>query len=105
MNATIKFSKDKFNENKAILNLSGALVLGNIKDIKSRILRHYNKYKMIELKGSSIDDIDLSFIQLVNSLKLSAKKDKKNIITDFEFNEQTMNLIEGAGFNSKLRPL
>ncbi len=83
----VKPSRKK-GESKVEINLTDELTIYSIEDIKDDITEAVNKYEIIEIVGKSIKNMDLTFVQLINSVQKTAEKTKKTLILDIELNEE-----------------
>jgi len=87
----MKVSKSK-KENKVTFNVEGSLSLSNITGIHSEFLNNSKDFESVLIKGDNITDIDLSFVQLVYSLRKS-----KKLELDIKLNEEQQSILNIAG--------
>lgn len=94
-NIQIKSSSKKGDKKVKIL-LSDELTIYTIEDIKDDIIGAVQKYDDIEIQGDNIKEMDLAFVQLINSVKETAKKDGKTLSIDFVLSEENKNLFDST---------
>jgi len=88
---------DGTNPLKGIITIIGELSINNSVEIKSAMLENLNKFEQFSIKLQDIINIDVSGIQLLQSLKLA-----KPLNFDIEASLQNdiKGIIENSGFNS-----
>ena len=84
-------SKNKI-EDKVTFTIDGSLSLSNISVLYSEFLKNCAEFQTVLIKGENITDIDLSFVQLVHSLK----KNKK-VELNLTLNEEQLSILNIAG--------
>jgi hypothetical protein len=87
----MKVSKNK-KENKVTFAVDGSLSLPNITNIHSELLKNSTDFDNVLIQGKDITDIDLSFVQLVYSLRKN-----KNVELKLELNEEQISILNIAG--------
>ncbi len=84
-------------ETETQLNFSGDLTLNNVEAIKKDIISLIKDATKIKVEIRKVTNIDLSFIQLLYSMK---KQFKENITFDIELPETLKSMMENAGFSN-----
>lgn len=79
------------------IKFSGNLTLQNIAGIKTEIDKVLAKAKSLQLTASEVEDIDLSFVQLILSLKAYCKTKSISVETKFELPNESERLLAKAG--------
>ena len=92
----IKPSKKK-GENKVEINLIDELTIYTIEGIKENIIEAVNKYQDIEIKGTDIKNIDLTFVQLLDSIQKTVTNKGKNLTLDIQLNDENKVLFDNTG--------
>ena len=72
--------------------MEGSLSLPSITDIHSKLMKNSADFKNVLIEGSNISDIDLSFVQLIYSLKKN-----KDVELKLELNEEQLSILNIAG--------
>lgn len=87
----MKVSKNK-KENRVTFTVDGSLSLPNITAIYSELSKNSTDFENVLIQGEEITDIDLSFVQLVYSLKKNKKVELK-----LNLNEEQLSILNIAG--------
>ena len=82
---------------QVVATLSGSLTVPNIGGIKSELDKVIGKAKSLKMEATEVDDVDLSFVQLVLSLKAYCKTKGIVFETKFEFPAESQRLLDKAG--------
>lgn len=83
-------------KNKVTIILSNELTIYTIENIKDEIIKAVNKYDDIEISSNNIKNMDLTFVQLINSIQKSAIKKGKKLNVNIELNEENKILFENT---------
>ncbi|MBI9052529.1 MAG: hypothetical protein JEY96_01845 [Bacteroidales bacterium] len=97
-------SKNK-EEKKVKITFENDLTIYSIEDFKAKFIEAYNKYDVINIKLKNVNNVDLTFIQLLYSLKEDSKKTNKSISFDFEFPEDLELLLNNSDLSKVFRKL
>ncbi|TCO10932.1 STAS domain-containing protein [Natronoflexus pectinivorans] len=98
---TENFNVD-FKENNGQLDiaLSGQLTINSIKKITEEIKSHIKNPKSVSVFVNDVDNIDLTFIQLLQSIKNSGKKNGYEVSFSMKLPEDLSALLKNAGFSN-----
>jgi anti-anti-sigma factor len=103
MNETDVFiNQIKNDDGSAVITLSGNLTISNSEKIQHSLIEAFKLSINISIEINEIENIDLSFIQLIYSLSKESKNFGKNINITSKLNEDMRLLIENAGFSKLL---
>ena len=80
--------------------LKGNITIQQTETLKNELLSTIKKMNSIYISGKNIEDIDVTFIQLMYSLKSSMTKQNKQINYDIELPEELTELLDNTGFKS-----
>jgi anti-anti-sigma regulatory factor len=95
---TIDIMKEKKGEpRKGILTLENEITFANSKELLENYLASKDNFDVLVMQGN-IDNIDLTGIQAIFSIRKSLAKDGKSLSLSLKMNEETQNLILRAGF-------
>ena len=83
-------------ENKVKIILSDELTIYTIEDLKEKITSTVNKYDKIEITADSIKNMDLSFVQFINSIQKSSEKSGKLVTLNIHLNEENKALFDNS---------
>ena len=100
-NIKIKPSKKK-GESKVSIILENELTIFSVEAIKDNIIEAIKKYDMIEFVLKNISNMDLTFVQLFYSIKISAEKLNKKVSFDVELSDDIESLFENSDLNKAL---
>ncbi len=94
----------KFNQKKdeLIINCSGQLTINSIEKISEKIKDQIKEVSKVSIDVKEVDNIDLTFIQLIYSIKNSGKKNGYQVAISMELPEDLKSLIINAGFGKLL---
>lgn len=100
MNETDVFiNQIKKDDGSNVITLSGNLTISNSKKIQQSLIEAFKPLKNISIEINEVENIDLSFIQLIYTLSVESKNFGKNINITSKLNEDLRLLIENAGFS------
>jgi len=94
-------SKDSDNQ-RIEITLRGELTVSHIDTIRNEILKLSKGSDYVRLNVSEITMIDLSFLQLLISMKKSEGEWVKEFTAELKVEEEFNNLITTTGFNLKI---
>jgi ABC-type transporter Mla MlaB component len=93
-----KVTPAKSNGDKiARVDLQGDLSLNTIVELKDLLLDIIDKYQQFDIKISNVDTIDLGFMQLLQSFRWTAEKQKKVVELEFSLTDEQAQLLSNAG--------
>jgi ABC-type transporter Mla MlaB component len=84
------------------LTLSGDLSLNNVKAIKDDLEAYLNKSEGVKVLVKDVDNIDLGFIQLIQSFAWTLLKSNKQTDIEMELSPDQQKLLNNAGIKLKL---
>ncbi|HKL38524.1 MAG TPA: STAS domain-containing protein [Bacteroidales bacterium] len=90
-------------ENKARMVVEKELTIYTVLEIKENFLDAINQYNELDVQIKNVENIDLSFIQLIESLRKTAEEYDKKISISAELVDETQTLVDNAGFDPILR--
>ncbi|WP_075603320.1 STAS domain-containing protein [Saccharicrinis aurantiacus] len=101
MDAPFKIDVNK-SDTETNIAVSGDLIINHIEKIKEVFDSSidFSKNLIIDLNG--INSIDITFIQLIISLKKSFQSSDNQIVFKNNFNDEVKILLQNAGFNNLL---
>jgi anti-anti-sigma regulatory factor len=100
---TENFNSD-YKENKDLLEItfSGQLTINNIKKINESVKSHLRSPGAVSIHVKDVDNIDLTFIQLLQAIKNSGKKKGFSVQTGMELPNDLKALLINAGFGKMI---
>jgi len=87
--------------NQLTIVFEGNLDLKNINNIKDELISVYSSNNNLLLKITNVQTIDLSFIQLLISLKKELLTSKKECSIELNLNDELNNLLSNSGIDLK----
>ncbi len=81
---------------EAVITLAGFLDISNIERIREELLNLETEKKKIVFKMVEVENIDLSFLQLL----IAYKKQHEAVRFRWEIDEEFSHLIKGSGFQN-----
>ncbi len=90
-------------ENKARMTIRKELTIYTVLEIKDNFLNAIEKYDELDVHIQKVENIDLSFIQLIESLRKTAEEYGKTISVSAELTDETRDLVENTGFDPILQ--
>lgn len=87
---------------KSIIVFEGNLTLKNINKIKNKLAEAVHKSNNIEIVAGNVDNLDISFIQLLFAAFKTAQIESKVITFKLSLTDELRILVERAGFTSLL---
>jgi anti-anti-sigma factor len=97
----VKISKSE-KRNTCAISLEGELTLNNVTSIKKELIDALEKCDSLQLRIRDVKSIDLSSIQLLDSLKKTCKDLGKPIAIEMTLNPDAEILFARTGFGSFL---
>ncbi len=95
------FSVDvKHDKNQSKILISGELIINHICKIRESILDAVDFSNNLDIHITNPSSLDVTFIQLVSSLKKSLENKGKECTIEGGFSEEIHGLISNAGFNN-----
>jgi len=91
----IKPSRKK-GEKKVEIVLNDELTIYTIESAKDDIIEAVKKYDNIVINGTQIKNMDLTFVQLINSIQKSMEKTKKTLELNLVINDEIKELFENT---------
>ncbi len=82
---------------ESTLTLSGSLTVARITEIKEAFDRALGNSQKLNIKASNIDSIDLTFVQLILSLKKLCQQKGIELTTNIDLNPEQTQLLQRAG--------
>jgi len=92
-------SKSK-KDNKAEIILESELTIYSIENIQEQILNTLEKHKSISISIQNVSNIDLSFIQFLYSLRITANEQSKQVEMFADLNKETQVLFSNSGISN-----
>jgi anti-anti-sigma regulatory factor len=90
-------------ESKARMTIKKELTIYTVLEIKEYFLEAIEKYNELDIRIKKVENIDLSFIQLIESLKKTGEEYGKALSISAELADETRTLVENSGFDPILR--
>lgn len=84
---------------KAIMRFSGQLIINYIENITEIVKEKVNTSKDLDLQIDNPDSVDVTFIQLLISLKKTFEKAGKKVSLTADLKEEIKTLIANSGFD------
>ncbi|MGQ1945612.1 STAS domain-containing protein [Geofilum sp. OHC36d9] len=84
------------------LVFSGQLTINNIEKIASEIKTILEKPTAVNIQVKEVENLDLTFVQLIYSIKNSGKKNNFKVTLSVSLSEELNSLVANAGFDSFL---
>ena len=92
----------KRNNNELNMTFTGQLTINSIKKITESVKSQIADQAVINITVKDVDNIDLTFIQLLHSIKNSGKKKGFGVNLSMTLPEDLKSLIINAGFGNLL---
>jgi len=87
----------KKGESKVNITFRNELTIFSIEDIKDKVVNAVTTNDQIDFVLKDVKNMDLSFIQLIYSIKLTAKKYNKKVSFNISLSDDLMNLFINSG--------
>ncbi len=85
-----------------LLLLEGFLNVQNIGAIKENILKELPSDTALHVKTENVEQLDVSFLQLLLSLKLRFRNERRPVYFDLLLNKEMEDILNASGFNELL---
>lgn len=100
-NIYLEPSKKK-NEKKVNIVFRNELTIFSIEGMKEKVNKVFADYKEINIEVKDVVNMDLSFIQLLHSLKLAASESKKKISLKVNISDDLKTLLNNSDLTKVL---
>ena len=80
------------------LNFSGQLTIAHIHKIKDAVSENVDFNKDIEVEVDNPENLDITFLQLIHSLKTTAEANKRQFSVSATLPNELESLVSNAGF-------
>lgn len=100
-NMQIKSSTKK-GESHANILLENELTIFSIESMKDKIIETVLKYDDIKIELKNVDNMDLSFVQLLYSIKITANKLNKKVSFDVSLSDDIKSLFNNSDLSKVL---
>ena len=97
MDLNLSITPNKENNSVEII-YSGNLTLETVIELKEKIEPIYNKNSILKFEFIDVEEIDLSGIQMIYSLKKKNVTEQKNVQIHLEIANEMQNLLTRTGF-------
>ena len=92
---------EEFTKNdKSALVFSGDLSVARAAELQQQLLKAAPTVSHMHVKVAEVENMDLSFLQLLLSWAQSMKQSKKKITFDFQLDEEFARIFEESGFRA-----
>jgi len=92
----------KKNNNELSIVFSGQLTINSITKITDSVKTNISHPSKIEISVKDVENIDLTFIQLIEAIKNSGRKDGYKVTVSMKLSDDLNSLLENAGFKNLL---
>jgi len=97
---------EEFTEHdKSSLLFSGELSVANVSELQQQLLKAASKALYVDVKVANVENMDLSFLQLLLAWAQSMKQSGKNLIFDFQLEEEFVRIFDESGFRQAFSQL
>lgn len=97
---------EEFTErDKSSLLFSGELSVAKVSALQQQLLKAASKVSHVEVKVANVENMDLSFLQLLYAWAQSMKQSGKNLIFDFQLDQEFMRIFDESGFRQAFSQL
>jgi anti-anti-sigma regulatory factor len=90
-------------DKRAKMTIEKELTIYTVLEIKEHFMEALNEYNEINIQIKNVENLDLSFIQLIESLRKTAEEYEKEISIAAELTDETRTLVDNAGFDPVLK--
>jgi len=97
----IPFGKEE--EKKARMSISKELTIYTVFEIQEAFMKAIDRYNELDIHIRKVENIDLSFVQLIESLRKTAEEYEKHISISADMADETRTLVENTGFDPILQ--
>ncbi len=92
-------------KNLSTLRFSGDLSIAQATQFQQQLLKFAAKATHIDIKIDNVENMDLSFLQLLFSWAKSMKKSEKKLNFEFMLNEEFSRIFDESGFRQVFEQL
>ncbi len=97
---------EEFTEHdKSSLLFSGELSVANVSELQQQLLKAASKALYVDVKVANVENMDLSFLQLLLAWAQNMKQSGKNLIFDFQLEEEFVRIFDESGFRQAFSQL
>ncbi len=90
---------EEFTErDKSSLLFSGDLSVARASELQQQLLKAASKVLHIDVKVANVENMDLSFLQLLFAWAQSMKQSGKNLTFDFQLGQEFVRIFDQSGF-------
>ncbi len=93
----------KENKDKLEIDFSGQLTIANISKITERVKSNLKNPSNVLINVDNVDNLDISFIQLLHAIKNSGKKKGFEVQVSISVSDDISSLLSHAGFLNYLK--
>jgi SepF-like predicted cell division protein (DUF552 family) len=93
----------KKSEKKARMTIAKELTIYTVLEIKEHFMEALNEFNEINVHIHDVENLDLSFIQLIESLRKTAEEYEIKVSISAELSDETKTLVDNAGFDPVLK--
>ncbi len=93
----------KKNNGELAIVFSGQLTISSIKKMTESLKLNIDNPKKVVISTKDVENLDLTFIQLIQSIKNSGKKNGYEVAVSIKLPEDLSSLLVNAGFGSLLQ--
>lgn len=90
-------------DKKARMTIEKELTIYTVLEIKEHFMLALKEFKALNVHIQNVENLDLSFIQLIESLRKTAEEYGRQLTISAELKDETHNLVENAGFDPVLK--
>lgn len=94
----------KKNNGELAIVFSGQLTISSIKKMTQSLKTHIDNPEKVSITTKDVENLDLTFIQLIQSIKNSGKKNGYQVSVSIKLPEDLSSLMVNAGFGSLIQP-
>ncbi len=99
MNYKISFENDASNSSSVTIIFEGDFYIHDIESVRKELLSVISKFESYNIKIDKVDNMDVTFLQLLLSLLNYCKQEKKSIKWDGFDIDKINTIINKVGFN------
>lgn len=85
---------------ESALVFSGDLSVARAAELQQRLLKAATPFPHVHVKVAEVENMDLSFLQLLLSWAQSMKQSEKKLTFDFQLDEEFARIFEESGFRN-----
>ncbi len=97
---------EEFTEpNRSSLLFSGDLNVAYASELQQQLLKAASRVFLVDVKVDNVDNMDLSFLQLLLAWAKSVKQSGKNLTFDFHLEQELERIFDESGFRQAFTQL